>query len=646
MHDLAAFTLAAPAKPSPRLHAAAQSVATRLGALLHHIGAEPDAAAWLAELNGDPAALRLPTVPPDPIDRVIAAAHLVPIEIDLLLLAGLADEHEGIAAVLRLLHPSNRPTATTGLAAQLAEAGLLDGIAPDTDPRLALRAALDNHTAAVIRTATTSDVPYWDRDLTLAPGLWPALHGAQGPQAWPPSTTVIDLDVSLDGLTDWLEQPAVLSAQAALRQAAPVTIVLRAERPLAAAARALAITGRSATVLDGGSARDAAVCALAHGITPILVTDEIPDLTGHPATVIVCAPDDAAATPTHRPTLDVPIPPLDRAARRRLWAGLVGPDGPPCPPGLEPIDVAVLRARHRTAAALDSPLPVTTTNEEPCPGAILVHPTATWDHLVLPPASIAQLKEAAARAVNEATVLGAWGFLAGRPGAAGLKLLFCGPPGTGKTLAAEVLAHELDRDLLVVDLSRLVSKWIGETEKNLAAAFQAAERGDCILFFDEADALFGRRTEVGDARDRYANLETAYLLGRLERFDGVAVLATNLRQNIDSAFARRLDFVVPFDPPGPDERVRLWQHHLPPTAPVDEDVDVDALGGLYAVVGAHIRNASVAAAYLAADAGESIGWRHLQHALSREYEKAGLAFPGVVPDRFDGRARKDLTWPD
>jgi SpoVK/Ycf46/Vps4 family AAA+-type ATPase len=240
------------------------------------------------------------------------------------------------------------------------------------------------------------------------------------------------------------------------------------------------------------------------------------------------------------------------------------------------------------------------------------------------------------RVAEQPTVFGEWGFLAGRAGHRGLRLLFCGPPGTGKTLAAEVIAGELGRDLLVVDLSQMVSKWIGETEKNLAAAFAAAERGGAVLFFDEADALFGKRTEVGDARDRYANLETAYLLSRLERFDGVAVLATNLRQNLDAAFARRIEFIVPFDLPDATERELLWRRHLPAGAPLAPSVDCARLAAIYALPGALIRNAAVAAAFLAASERSSeppreplITLRHLVHAVRREYVKAGQAFPGA-----------------
>ena len=262
---------------------------------------------------------------------------------------------------------------------------------------------------------------------------------------------------------------------------------------------------------------------------------------------------------------------------------------------------------------------------------MLTHPRAEWEDLVLADEPRAQLMEAAQRLAHPETVIDQWGFLSGRPGRRGLRLLFCGPPGTGKTLATEVLAASLGRDLLVVDLSRLVSKWVGETEKNLAATFEAAESSGSALLFDEADALFGRRTEVGDARDRYANLETAYLLARIERFEGLVVLATNLRQNLDAAFARRLEFIVTFDPPDATMRARLWRRHLPPGAPLDPAVDVDDLAARYPLSGGLIRNAAVAAAFLAATDATPITGEHLIHAVRREYAKAGQNFPGPPP---------------
>jgi SpoVK/Ycf46/Vps4 family AAA+-type ATPase len=183
---------------------------------------------------------------------------------------------------------------------------------------------------------------------------------------------------------------------------------------------------------------------------------------------------------------------------------------------------------------------------------------------------------------------------------------------------------------LLVDVSRLVSKWLGDTEKHLAAAFDAAERTQAVLLLDEADALFGTRTEISDANDRYANLETAYLLQRLDRFDGLVILTTNLRANIDAAFIRRMDFVVEFPVPDANGRRELWNRHLPP-AVLAEDVDLPALARLYPVPGGWIRNAAIAAAYAAAEAGDLISQVHLVAAMQREYAKAALRFPGEPP---------------
>ncbi len=257
----------------------------------------------------------------------------------------------------------------------------------------------------------------------------------------------------------------------------------------------------------------------------------------------------------------------------------------------------------------------------------LLRPRVSWEQLVLPEAELHQLREAVNRLLFRGTVLDDWRFLQGRQGSEGVRMLLCGPPGTGKTLSAEVLACTLKVNLLVVDLSQIVSKWIGETEKNLAEVFARAERSRAVLFFDEADALFGKRTEVSDAHDRYANLETAYLLARLESFEGLGILATNLRQNIDPAFLRRLEFVLEFKEPDRSAREALWRCHIPPNAPLAPDVDLDSLAHRYPIVGGLIRNAAVAAAFLAASAHSVITQAHLVQAIKREYGKAGKAFP-------------------
>ena len=262
-------------------------------------------------------------------------------------------------------------------------------------------------------------------------------------------------------------------------------------------------------------------------------------------------------------------------------------------------------------------------------GVKLTRPTAQWGQLILPSDRKGLLVEALNRLTHQGTVIDRWRFLDGRPGARGVRILLSGPPGTGKTLSAEVMASSLGVDLMIVDISRVVSKWIGETEKHLAQAFDAAERAQAILLFDEADALFGKRTDVSDAHDRYANLETAYLLSRLERFEGLAILSTNLKQNIDPAFMRRLEFSIDFDEPSVAEREALWRCHLPAEAPLASDVNLCELAALYPMVGGLIRNASVAAAFLAASSGVPIGRSHLIGAIRREYDKSAKAFPGV-----------------
>ena len=262
--------------------------------------------------------------------------------------------------------------------------------------------------------------------------------------------------------------------------------------------------------------------------------------------------------------------------------------------------------------------------------ATRVRPEAGWPDLVLPADRTEQLREIRDQVRHRHRVLTGWGFGSGR--GAGLSVLFSGPPGTGKTMAAEVLAAELDLDLYKVDLSGVVSKYIGETEKNLAGIFAAARASNAVLFFDEADALFGKRTEVSDAHDRYANIETSYLLQQMEEYDGVVVLATNLRQNLDEAFTRRLRFIVEFPFPDADSRHRIWRSVFPAQAPVAPDLDLAELAGTLPVAGAYIRNIAVAAAFLAAPGGEPIGRQHILRAARREYAKIGKLWPELAQD--------------
>jgi hypothetical protein len=249
-----------------------------------------------------------------------------------------------------------------------------------------------------------------------------------------------------------------------------------------------------------------------------------------------------------------------------------------------------------------------------------IRPRRTWDDLVLPADQEGQLRELSARHRRRGTVYGEWGF-SPLP-STGVVALFAGPSGTGKTLAAEVVAGDLGLDLYKVDLSSVVSKYIGETEKNLERIFDAAAAGDLVLFFDEADALFGKRSEVSDAHDRYANIEVAYLLQRLEAYDGMVVLATNLQRNIDPAFTRRIAVAVDFAVPEQVQRRAIWERSLPSTAPVAE-LDLDFLARQFKVTGGVISGAVLGAAFRAAEEGSPITMEHVVLSLRREFQKLG-----------------------
>jgi SpoVK/Ycf46/Vps4 family AAA+-type ATPase len=248
-----------------------------------------------------------------------------------------------------------------------------------------------------------------------------------------------------------------------------------------------------------------------------------------------------------------------------------------------------------------------------------IEPGADWEHLVLPVAQREILRDIAVHVRHRLTVYEHWGF--GRSGARGLGIsaLFAGASGTGKTMAAEVLARELRLDLHRIDLSSVVSKYIGETEKNLRRIFDAAEEGGAILLFDEADALFGKRSEVKDSHDRYANIEVSYLLQRMECYRGLAILTTNFRSALDAAFLRRIRFVVQFPFPDAEQRAEIWRRIFPPATPT-EGLDPALLARL-SVAGGSIRNIAMHAAFLAVDRGEPVGMAHVLRAAQGEFSK-------------------------
>jgi hypothetical protein len=280
---------------------------------------------------------------------------------------------------------------------------------------------------------------------------------------------------------------------------------------------------------------------------------------------------------------------------------------------LEPADIQA-GARAQSARGLDNL-------------AHRISPAATWSDLVVPREVGVQLRELSARARLRERVLDEWQIGGRASRGRGITALFAGESGTGKTLAAEIIAAELGLDLYVIDLSTVVDKYIGETEKNLDRIFEQADRVNGVLLFDEADAIFGKRSEVRDARDRYANLEVAYLLQRMERFDGLAVLTTNLRSNLDDAFTRRIDVIVDFPMPDEDARLALWRMHLPSRLPQAPDLDLQFLANRFRISGGNVRNVCLTAAFFAAEADSPVSMSELIRGMEREYRKLGRLTP-------------------
>jgi len=252
-----------------------------------------------------------------------------------------------------------------------------------------------------------------------------------------------------------------------------------------------------------------------------------------------------------------------------------------------------------------------------------IKPHHTWSDIVLPDDKLRQLQEVCNSMKYRSLVYDEWGFDRKLSLGKGLNVLFAGPSGTGKTMAAGIMAGELGLDLYKIDLSTVVSKYIGETEKNLARIFAEAESSNAILFFDEADALFGKRSEVRDSHDRYANIEINYLLQKMEEHEGVAILATNFRKNMDDAFVRRMHFTVEFPFPNEADRRRIWERIWPAETPQSAELDLDFMARRFEIAGGNIRNIALAAAFLAASDGGVVSMSHLLHGTKREFQKMG-----------------------
>jgi hypothetical protein len=396
---------------------------------------------------------------------------------------------------------------------------------------------------------------------------------------------------------------------------------------------ATALAGaRLAAVLFG---RVLALCGLER-LEPAQRDAALALLDGESERTLVCLEsDDDGAVLGGRPALLVRIPALGLPERRAAWSALaqgsdVGEVAVKFRLSLTQIEHAAAIARAR-ARARGADVPDARDLDGGARGASRhglaglasrVDGEAGWDGLVVPERALRSLRTISAFLRNRDSVLAEWGDGGAPSSAAGMSVLFAGESGTGKTLAAQVVARELGLDLFRIDLATVVSKYIGETEKNLDRIFAAAEGSNAVLLFDEADALFGKRSEVRDAHDRYANVEVAYLLQRIEGYAGVVILTTNLRQNIDEGFLRRLDLVVDFPFPEVGDRERLWTRLLPAHAAL-EQIDVPFLAARFKLSGGSIRNAALAGALLAADEGRALGMEQLVRAVALEYDKLG-----------------------
>ena len=343
-----------------------------------------------------------------------------------------------------------------------------------------------------------------------------------------------------------------------------------------------------------------------------------------------------------RPLICLDVNKLSTSEQRSLWQDALGPRASELNGQIETLTTQFNLGMQGIRAASAEVLEGLSGGREEAPGAMLwdacraqsrprlddlaqrIEPVAIWNDLVLPESQRQILRDVAAHVRQRVQVYETWGFAAKGARGLGISALFTGASGTGKTMAGEVLANELRLDLYRIDLSQVVSKYIGETEKNLRRVFDAAEEGGAILLFDEADALFGKRSEVKDSHDRYANIEVSYLLQRMEAYRGLAILTTNMKNALDAAFLRRIRFVVQFPFPDTEQRAQIWQRIFPPNTPT-EGLDVGKLARLN-VAGGNIRNIALNAAFLAADAGEPVFMAHLLRSARSEYAKLGKPF--------------------
>ena len=591
------------------------------------------------ERPGEP---RAQLTEPAAIDRLADAFGLSPFERDLLLLcAGVEMDAELAARCAAVQGPPHRPFATFGLAlAALAEPhwSALTPIRPLRRWRLV--EPKDEGTLTTGRLRIDERVLHYLAGINyLDTRLQPLLRPVQRPEAMADGhsevvqaalrtledrpDTVPAVQLSGDDPSGQRDVAAAIAAGLGLR----LHLIRAADIPAGLdELNALCVLWqREAALLDGALL----IACDVDGIVPDHAA-RLAEQIGGPT--FVAARDPLTL---HRPSLRFTVSKPTPAERRRLWNLALGPAAARLNGALDGVSAQFRLSAETILSTAASLRPILATADgadsalwHACRAsgrtrlddlAQRVDPAAGWDDLVLPEAQRSTLRQIAAHVKHRLKVYEDWGFASRGARGLGISALFAGESGTGKTMAAEVLANALHLDLYRIDLSSVVSKYIGETEKNLRRVFEAAEDSGAILLFDEADALFGKRSEVKDSHDRYANIEVSYLLQRMEAYRGLAILTTNQKAALDTAFQRRLRFAVQFPFPGAADREAIWRGVFPPATPLD-GIDYAKLARLN-VAGGHIRNIALNAAFLAAESGEPVGMSQLLAATHREAAK-------------------------
>ena len=597
--------------------------------------------------------------PETPIGSLVGELALDPLELDIVLVVAAPALAGGIARLYGILA---NDVARAGVDELLVQA-LLDG----RHDAHAIAAALDPHARLVrlgiIQIGGKRARPF--AELTVDQVILDRLRAV--PPALGAATTIRVSDRALDELD--VPHDVLEAAITGLARAGDARLVVRG--PVGSGRRTVACglahrAGRDLAVIDATAlsrVADRFVAELARALRRAQLTGLVPcvvnladvtfdehagrDLAAetlriHPGPIVfVASPDEAVAVDTGH--IDIVLPVLAETARRDVWVRALADAK------LEVSDVDTLAARYKIGpGVIRRAVTAATAMPEDAASAIeayvrqtrdarlgnyarRVERLATWSSVVFPPDILDSLRELVARVRYGRQVYDTWGMSRTMATSRGLTALFQGQPGTGKTLVAGVIARELGLDLYQVDLSKVMSKWIGETERNLSTIFDAAEDGQVVLLFDEADSLFAKRTEVRSSNDRYANLEVNYLLQRLDSFAGIAILTTNSGNTIDQAFKRRLSFRLSFPFPDEETREQLWRAHLPPELPISGPLALDALARKYQLSGGYIRNACLRAAFLAAQDETSLHQRHLERAVALEFAELGkLSNSGAI----------------